>query len=90
MKANGTAVFTGVGRCPNPIPVGQGRPHAHPVPATMAALQRCIDSFHLRNVVTYQPASRYWPLQWSEAAIFVALAIAAGAACVWLVRRRLP
>ncbi len=29
-------------------------------------------------------------MQWSEAAIFVALAVAVGAACVWLVRRRLP
>ena len=42
------------------------------------------------NVVTYQPPSRYWPLQWSEAAIFVALAVALGAVCVWGVRRRLP
>jgi len=83
VKGNGTAVFTGVGRCPNRIPV-------HSTSATQAALQRCIDSFHLREVVTYQPASRYWPLQWSEAAIFVALALALGAACVWLVRRRLP
>jgi hypothetical protein len=90
VKGNGTAVFTGVGRCPNRIPVAPGRPHAHGVPGTLAALQRCIDSYHLRNVVTYQPASRYWPLQWTEAAFFVAMAVALGAACVWVVRRRLP
>jgi hypothetical protein len=89
VKSNGTAVFTGVGRCPNRIPVSPG-PHSHAIPETQAALQRCIDSFHLREVVTYQPASRYWPLQWSEAAIFVAIAVALGAGCVWWVRRRLP
>ena len=48
LKGNGTAVFTGVGRCPNRIPVSAG-PHWHTVPATQAALQRCIDSFHLRQ-----------------------------------------
>jgi hypothetical protein len=90
VKDNGTAVFTGVGKCPNRIPVTPGGPNAHANPATQAALQRCVDSFHLHNLVTYQPPSRYWPLQWSEAAIFVALALALGAACVWLVRRRLP
>ena len=83
VNGNGTAVFTGVGRCPNRIP-------AHPSSATQAALQRCVGSFHLREVVAFQPASRYWPLQWSEAAIFLALAAALAAACVWLVRRRLP
>ncbi len=89
VKGNGTAVFTGVGRCPNRIPVST-KPHLHGIPATNAALQRCIDSFHLRQVITYQPPSRYWPLQWSEAAIFVALAVALGAGCVWWLRRRLP
>lgn len=89
VKSNGTAVFTGVGRCPNRIPVSPG-PHSHTIPATQAALQRCIDSFHLREVVYYQPVSRYWPLQWSEAAIFVAIAIVLSAGCVWWVRCRLP
>ncbi len=90
VKGNGTAVFTGVGRCPNRIPVSAGVPHSHGTPATQAALQRCIDSFHLQQVVAYQPPSRYWPLQRSEAAIFVALAAALAAGCVWWVRRRLP
>jgi hypothetical protein len=89
LKGNGTAVFAGVGPCPNRIPVSAG-PHWHTVPATQAALQRCVDSFHLREVVSYQPPSRYWPLQWSEAAIFVALAVVLFAGSVWWVRRRLP
>jgi len=89
LKGNGTAVFTGVGRCPNRIPVSTG-PHWHTVPATQAALQRCVDSFHLHQLVSYQPASRYWPLQWSEAAIFVALAGVLAVGCVCWVRWRLP
>lgn len=89
VKRDGTAVFSGVGRCPNRIPVSTG-PHWHTVPATQAALQRCVDSFHLREMIAYLPPSRYWPLQWSESAIFVALAAALGAGCVWWVRQRLP
>ena len=88
LKGNGTAVFTGVGRCPNRIPVSTG-PHWHTIPSTQAALQRCIDSFHLRQVITYQPASRYWPLQWSEAAIFVGGAVALIAVGLWWVRMRI-
>lgn len=89
VKGNGKAVLSGVGRCPNRIPVSGG-PHWHAIPATNAALQRCIDSFHLRQLINYLPASRYWPLQWSEAAIFLALAGVLAAGCVWWVRRRLP
>jgi len=90
VSRHGTAVFVGVGRCPNRIPITSGAGHSQDSAVTRAALQRCVDSFHLHQVVAYQPPSRYWPLQWSEAAIFVALAVALGAACVWVVRRRLP
>jgi len=87
---NGSAILHGVGHCPNRLPIPPGGVRSgNPSPATQAAIQHCVDSFHLRQVLTYQPASRYWPLQWSEAAIFLALAIALGAGCVWWVRRRL-
>lgn len=90
VRNNGTAVFSGVGPCPNRIPLPPGGIRSgNPSPATQAAYQRCIDSFHLREVITYQPASRFWPLQWSEAAIFLALAMVLGAGCIWWVRRRL-
>jgi len=88
LKENGSAALTGVGRCPNRIPVSAG-PHWHAIPATQAALQRCIDSFHLQQVITYQPASRYWPLQWAGTAIFVGGAVAAIAVSLWWVRRRI-
>ena len=42
-------------------------------------------TFH--EVVSYQPASRYWPLQWYELAIFLAAAVVLTGVCVWRVRR---
>ena len=43
---------------------------------------------HLRQLVTYQPASRYWAFQWSETAIFLAPALLLAGFCFWWVRRR--
>jgi ABC-type transport system involved in multi-copper enzyme maturation permease subunit len=40
------------------------------------------------SVVTYQPASRFWPFQLIEAGIFVALTAAALGATIWLLHRR--
>jgi ABC-type transport system involved in multi-copper enzyme maturation permease subunit len=41
-----------------------------------------------RNVVTYQPANRFWSFQLIEAGIFVALTAAALGATIWLLHRR--
>jgi ABC-type transport system involved in multi-copper enzyme maturation permease subunit len=41
-----------------------------------------------RNLVTYQPASRFWPFQFIEAGIFVALTAAALGLTIWLLHRR--
>ncbi len=38
-------------------------------------------------VVTYQPASRYWPLQWCETGSFVAATLALAAFCFYRIRR---
>jgi len=48
-----------------------------------------IAGLHLRQVVTYQPASRYWPLQWYETGLYLAVALILAAFCFWRVRRRL-
>jgi ABC-type transport system involved in multi-copper enzyme maturation permease subunit len=40
------------------------------------------------QVATYQPADRFWPLQFIEAGIYVALTAAALGATMWLLRRR--
>jgi hypothetical protein len=66
------------------------------VPATQAcspsgSFQTCnayLRTLHLRQLVTYQPASRYWTFQLYEMAIFLALALVLAGACFWWIRHR--
>jgi hypothetical protein len=58
---------------------------------SQVACQKAIAALHLRQLrqsVTYQPASRFWPLQWLETGIYLALAAGLGWVCAWQVRRR--
>ncbi len=59
--------------------------------AAQNARQDCIakvaGKFH--EVVTYQPASRYWVFQWYELAIFLGAAVILSGVCIWSVRHRL-
>jgi hypothetical protein len=48
----------------------------------------CLARYDLHQSVTYQPASHYWPLQWYEAGIFLALAAALSGTSFWWIRRR--
>lgn len=61
-------------------------------PCGTSSAQACndyIESLHLRQTVTYQPASRYWAFQWIETAIYLALALAlAGFSFRWINRHR--
>ena len=50
--------------------------------------QNWLNGLHLRQLITYQPASRFWPLQWLEMAIYLVLAAGLSLLCVWQVRRR--
>jgi hypothetical protein len=84
----GFAYLPGVGRCPNRIPGATSHLPWHPSPASRLALQGCVDSLHLREVVGYIPTSSYWPLQLAESAIYLVLAAALVALCVRLVVRR--
>lgn len=43
---------------------------------------------HLRQLVTYQPASRFWAFQWYETGISLALALALAGFCAWWLSRR--
>ncbi len=52
---------------------------------THDCVARIAATYH--EVVTYQPASRYWPLQWEELGVFLAAALLLAAACAWRVRR---
>jgi hypothetical protein len=49
---------------------------------------QCMDKLGIREVVNYQPASRYWPLQLIETGIFLALALALAGFCFWRLGRR--
>src|SRR5580693_7665757 len=59
----------------NAFPPGQGP----------AAFVDCLGRRGIREAITYQPASRYWPFQWTETAIYLALALA----LTWYCFRRL-
>jgi ABC-2 family transporter protein len=66
-----------------------GGGHVKASQAVVTRLQDCVarvgTTFH--EVVTYQPANRYWPLQWYELAIFLAASVVLAGVCVWRVRR---
>ncbi len=64
-------------------------------PATSACLsgsgRACmawLASKNLRQLVTFQPVSRFWAFQWYETAIFVLLAAALAGVCAWRISRR--
>ena len=41
----------------------------------------CLASHGIREAITYQPAGRYWRFQWTETAIYLALALALAGYC---------
>jgi ABC-2 family transporter protein len=57
------------------------------VASTFKACQAALGRLHLRDLVSYQPASRFWALQWHETVIFVGLAVILTAVCYWRVKR---
>jgi hypothetical protein len=69
--------------------------HLFQGPFTQACLGRnfakcaaSIGQLHLRQRITYLPASRYWTLQWREALIFGAFALLLTGICFWSINRR--
>ncbi len=69
--------------------------HVFTGPATSAcigpngnACDSWLASKHLRQLVTYQPASRFWALQWIELAIYLAASAALAGGCMWRLSRR--
>jgi hypothetical protein len=68
-------------------------PAACPPPATNGlnaweGYVDCLASHGIREAITYQPASRYWPLQLIETGIFLTLALALAWFCFWWTGRR--
>jgi hypothetical protein len=56
--------------------------------STAAACNSTLSSLHLRAVITYQPAGRFWALQWTETGVFLAVALVLAGFCLWSIRRR--
>jgi hypothetical protein len=52
--------------------------------------EAAIAELHLRQLVTYQPASRYWAFQWYETGIYLALAAALAGLSARRIRRIQP
>ena len=49
----------------------------------------CLASHGIREAISYQPAGRYWDLQWTETAIYLAVALALAGYCSRRLNRRL-
>ena len=62
--------------------VNAGRTTGDPTP--------CLASHGIQIAVSYQPTTRYWPIQWTETGIYLALALALAGFCYWRLGRRLP
>jgi hypothetical protein len=54
----------------------------------MQACFKSIVALHPRELVIYQPASRFWAFQWYETGLFVVLALALACFCAWWISRR--
>jgi hypothetical protein len=70
--------------------------HPAQVPAIPACLgtnsQACAASLarlRLRELISYEPASRFWTFQWVETGVFAALALALAGCCLWWLIRRI-
>jgi hypothetical protein len=59
-------------------------------PTSTPACGSAFASLHAQLLVTYQPASRYWALQWYETGIFLAAALALAGLCFWWTGQRRP
>jgi hypothetical protein len=62
-------------------------------PSGRPAPDGCLAEMNRRGYrieVTYQPASRFWPLQWAEAGLYAALALGLAAVCLRRARNDVP
>ncbi|HEX3958650.1 MAG TPA: hypothetical protein VHZ03_18815 [Trebonia sp.] len=95
-KGNGLTASELASTCPgigdraaSGAPGAGGSGHMQAPQGVVTAMQECVSriaaTYH--EAVTYQPASRYWPLQWYELCVFLAAALLLAGACAWRVRR---
>ena len=75
-----------------PPPPGQDGGATRSEPGEAPSVDSCLvrlgaEGYHQR--IVYQPADRFWTLQWRETALFLALAGLLTASCFWWTRSRL-
>ncbi len=71
--------------------LGGGQASASRVtPGAQTALSQCFSTLSAKyhELVSYQPADRFWTFQTIETALFVVLALALAGVCAWWVRHR--
>ena len=81
VNAAGQPVSTVPAACRSAIQAVQG-------PDGTGSLNSCLASHRIRVAESYQPASHFWPLQWTETGMFLALALALAWYCMWRLNRR--
>jgi hypothetical protein len=65
-------------------------PTSGPCAPTQQGISAClaeVTRLGYRQQVTYQPSSRFWPLQWYETGIYTALTLGLAGFCFWQIRR---
>jgi hypothetical protein len=79
------------GLAPPPAPEAGSADRAQAPATVQHAFDHCtsVAAARFHEVATYQPASHYWPLQWAETGVYLALAAALIGLAFWWVRRRL-
>jgi hypothetical protein len=71
-----------------PAPCANANPPGEKGGSSALTPAQCMQSRGYREAITYLPTSRYWPLQWIETGIFLALALALAGFCFWRLGRR--
>jgi hypothetical protein len=88
VSAAGQPVYTVPASCESAVPVPNAQGRVNVGQNQSSALPNCLASQGMRVSENYQPASHYWPLQWSETGMFLALALALSGYCFWRLNRR--
>jgi hypothetical protein len=60
-----------------------------PLPNGKGTAMKCALIKGVKGYEIYQPANRFWPFQWIETGIYLAISVLALGVTVWWVRRRL-
>lgn len=87
LNPTGQPVSTVPAFCDSAVPALNAHGQAGQV-GQASALTNCLARHGMRVAESFQPASHYWPLQWSETGMFLALALALAGYCFWRLNRR--